>query len=100
MISGAPRILFLTPCFPNGRSSGSHLRVRQIGRAFQAIGEVQFGGGGFAPRRGDTSAPEFGVDKLFPLEPAGTKNRWSGLREAVSSKTINPCGHAVEPAAR
>src|SRR4051794_27396755 len=100
MISGAPRILFLTPCFPNGRSSGSHLRVRQIGRALQEIGEVHFVVAGFAPHLEDTSAPEFVVDKLFPLEPAGTKNRWSRLRDAVSSKTINPYGHAVEPAAR
>src|SRR3984893_1556242 len=100
MISARPRILYLTPCFPDGRSSGSHLRVRQIGRALQEIGEVHFVVAGFDGRSEDRNGSQFVVDRSFPFKPTAGKTGWSRLRDALSARSINPYGHAVEPEAQ
>ncbi len=36
----APRILYITPCWPHGKAYGGQLRALQIGRALQQCGEV------------------------------------------------------------
>ena len=100
MISARPRILYLTPCFPDGRSSGSHLRVRQIGRALQEIGEVHFVVAGFDGRSEERNGSQFVVDRSFPLKPTAGKTGWSRVRDALSARSINPYGHAVEPEAQ
>src|SRR4051794_2765847 len=100
MISSRPQILYVTSCFPNARSSGSHLRVRQIGRALQDIGEVHFVVAGFDGPSEAGNSTEFVVDRSFPLGEVRRKGGWSQLGEAISARTINPYGHSVSSEAQ
>jgi glycosyltransferase involved in cell wall biosynthesis len=93
-----PQILFLSPCWPLGRTFGGQLRALHTARALQPLGEVTLMVVGSEAGDEDgarLSANEFKIAQPVTTAPRPNRQPWERLRWAIDIHYLNVHGFAA-----
>jgi hypothetical protein len=103
MNSSRPKILFISPCWPLGRTFGGQLRALHTARALKEIGDVTVlvvGSEANDHEAALRSAAEFRIAPSAPATLHPNKGTWERLRWAVDLQYLNVHGFVVSPVDR
>ncbi len=97
MSSRRPRILYVTPYWPQTAASASESRAVNVGRALQQVGDVEVLVVDAEGRRNEPqSAVEAKIVDWLPVRPAPTKGLLGKLQWAFNPRSMHPHGPGVD----